>query len=42
MDVKSTILNDDLMEEVYVRQLPGYAVSGEEDTGMFASLKSHG
>jgi hypothetical protein len=31
MDVKSTFLNGDLKEEVYVRQPPGFAVAGEED-----------
>ena len=31
MDVKSTFLNDDLNEEVYVRQPPGFAVAGKED-----------
>ena len=30
MDVKSTFLNDDLNEEVYVRQPPGFAVVGRE------------
>ena len=31
MDVKSTFLNGDLKEEVYVRKLPGYAITGEEE-----------
>jgi len=31
MDVKSAFLNDDLKEEVYVRQPLGFAVAGEED-----------
>ena len=31
MDVKSAFLNDDLKEEVYVRQPSGFAVTGEED-----------
>ena len=30
MDVKSTFLNGDLKEEVYVRQPPSYAVAREE------------
>ena len=30
MDVKSTFLNDDLKEEVYVHQPPSYVVAGEE------------
>ena len=30
MDVKSAFLNDDLKEEVYVRQQPGFAIAGEE------------
>jgi len=30
MDVKSAFLNGDLKEEVYVRQMPGFAVAGEE------------
>ena len=30
MDVKSTFLNGDLKEEVYVRQPPSYAIAGEE------------
>ena len=30
MDVKSTFLNGDLKEEVYVRQPPSYAIVGEE------------
>jgi hypothetical protein len=31
MDVKLTFLNDDLKEEVYVHQPPGFAISGKED-----------
>lgn len=31
MDVKSTFLNGNLMEEVYVRQPTGFVVAGEED-----------
>eukprot|EP00253_Pinus_taeda_P032734 PITA_32734 len=31
MDVKSTFLNAVLKEEVYVAQLPGYEVEGQED-----------
>ena len=30
MDMKSTFLNDDLKEEVYMRQPPGYTITGEE------------
>jgi hypothetical protein len=30
MNVKSAFLNGDLKEEVYVQQLPGFAVTGEE------------
>jgi hypothetical protein len=30
MDVKSTFLNGDLKEEMYVRQPPGFAVTEEE------------
>jgi hypothetical protein len=30
MDIKSAFLNDDLKEEVYVRQPPGFAVAEEE------------
>jgi hypothetical protein len=30
MDVKSAFLNDDLKEEVYVHQPPGFAISGKE------------
>jgi hypothetical protein len=30
MDMKSAFLNDDLVEEVYVRQPPGFVI-GEED-----------
>ena len=30
MDVKFAFLNDDLKEEVYVRQPPSYAIAGEE------------
>ena len=30
MDIKSAFLNDDLKEEVYVRQTPGFAIAGEE------------
>jgi hypothetical protein len=31
MDIKSAFLNGDLKEEVYVRQLPGFIVAGQED-----------
>ena len=31
MDVKSTFLNDELKEEVYVRQQPGFVVARKED-----------
>jgi hypothetical protein len=30
MDVKSTFLNGDLKEEVYVHQPPGFAIHGKE------------
>jgi hypothetical protein len=30
MDVKSSFLNDDLKEEVYVHQPPGFAIPGKE------------
>jgi hypothetical protein len=30
LDVKSTFLNEDLVEEVYVKQLPGFIVRGKE------------
>jgi hypothetical protein len=30
MDVKSAFLNDDLKEEVYVHQPPGFAIPGKE------------
>jgi hypothetical protein len=30
MDVKSTFLNDDLKEEVYVHQQPRFAIPGKE------------
>jgi hypothetical protein len=30
MDVKSTFINDDLKEEVYVHQPPGFVIPGEE------------
>jgi hypothetical protein len=30
MDVKSTFLNDDLKEEVYVHQPPGFVIPGKE------------
>ena len=30
MDVKSMFLNSDLKEEVYVHQLPGFAIPGKE------------
>jgi hypothetical protein len=30
MDVKSAFLNDDLKEEVYVHQLPGFAIPDKE------------
>ena len=30
MDMKSAFLNNDLKEEVYLRQPPGYTVVGEE------------
>jgi hypothetical protein len=30
MDIKSAFLNDNLKEEVYVRQPPGFTVVGEE------------
>jgi hypothetical protein len=30
MDVKSVFLNDSLKEEVYVRQPPGFIISGQE------------
>ena len=30
MDVKSVFLNDDLKEEVYVHQSPGFAIPGKE------------
>jgi hypothetical protein len=30
MDVKSVFLNDDLKEEVYVHQPPGFTIPGKE------------
>jgi hypothetical protein len=30
MDVKSTLLNDDLKEEVYMHQPPGFAIPDKE------------
>lgn len=30
MDVKTTFLNGDLQEEVYMQQAPGFAVPGQE------------
>ena len=30
MDMKFVFLNNDLKEEVYVRQPPGHAIAGEE------------
>ena len=31
MDVKSTFLNGDLKEEVYIRQLLGFVIIGQEN-----------
>jgi hypothetical protein len=31
MDVKSAFLNDDLKEEVYVHQPPGFVIPGKEN-----------
>jgi hypothetical protein len=39
MDVKTTFLNGDLLENVYMAQLKGFAVKGKEHMG--CHLRNH-
>ncbi|KAF8690661.1 hypothetical protein HU200_041034 [Digitaria exilis] len=42
MDVKSAFLNGELQEEVYVRQPPGFVVTGQEDKVLRLDKALHG